>query len=340
MTLVFRQARRENVPLLIGVAGGTGSGKTMSALMLAKGLAGGHPFAGIDTENRRMNHYADRFPELRVAQLEPPFRPMAYTAAIDAAVEYLEAQGVPSGSRVVVVDSMSHEWAGDGGCLDWVDEIKKGKESMSPVAWATVKRAHKKMVTRLLQIDAHIIVALRAETKVDIVKGPNGIEFVPKKTLRGGSLDGWVPISEKSFPFEITASFLLTADAPGVPLPLKLEEDHRAFVPLDRPLNPQVGQELAAWAAGAVGTSPAAALAPAPPPDPDEIAGLVTLLLAHGRERGNEKGFDEAIAANQLKNAGDIDAHVEWLRGQIARCEAEPPVAPPSEVVTGDEVPV
>lgn len=262
MSFEFRPAKRENVPLLLGVAGGTGSGKTMSALLMARGIAAGQPFAGIDTENGRMSHYADRFPELHIAQIKAPFRPDRYADAIEAGAAYLAEQNVPRGHRVVVVDSMSHEWAGDGGCLDWHDEIIDGDRKRSPVAWATIKRSHKRLVTRLLQLDAHVIACLRAEPKVDIVRDGGELKFVPKQSLTG--LDGWLPITEKNFPFELTASFLLMADVPGVPRPIKLNEDHRPFVPLDRPLDEQVGRALAEWAAGGAAPEPAVKLVSEP----------------------------------------------------------------------------
>lgn len=255
----FAPAVRENLPLLIGVAGGTGSGKTYSALRIARGLAAGHPIAAIDTENRRMNHYADEFPELRVAQMTAPFRPDAYTEAIAAAVDYLRREQVPVQHRVVLVDSMSHEWAGDGGCLDWHDEITGGDPKKSPVGWARVKRPHKAMVTKLLQLDAHLILCFRAEPKVEIKRGANGqVEVVPKETPDVG-VDGWMPITEKMLPYELTASFLLMAGAPGVPRPIKWQEQFRPFVPLDRPLSEDVGRALGEWAAGGL----TAAAAPA-----------------------------------------------------------------------------
>lgn len=259
MSIEFRPAKRENVPLLLGVAGGTGSGKTMSALRIARGIAGGKTFVGIDTENGRMSHYADRFPELRIGELRAPFRPDAYAEAIRQAVHDLEEQGVPITNRVVVVDSASHEWAGDGGCLDWKDEITKGDNKKSPVAWATVKRSHKKMVTQLLQVEAHIILCLRAEPKVDIIRENGELKFVPKQSITG--LDGWLPITEKMLPYELTASFLLMADAPGFARPIKLEEQHKPFVPLEKPLDEEVGKRLAAWARGG------AASRAVPPPE-------------------------------------------------------------------------
>src|SRR5688572_29808850 len=100
MSIQFRAAQRENVPLLLGLAGGTGSGKTYSAMLIAQGLAAGKRFAVIDTENGRARHYADVF-KFHDAQLRAPFRPEAYAEAIAAA----DKADYP----VIVVDSMSHE---------------------------------------------------------------------------------------------------------------------------------------------------------------------------------------------------------------------------------------
>lgn len=233
----FCAVRRENVPLLIGVAGGTGSGKTMSALLLARGIADGQPFAVIDTENGRAKHYADLFPEMRHAEIHAPFRPGKYAEAIMAGGAQFP---------VVVVDSASHEWAGDGGCLDWHDELMGGDQKKNLSAWIEPKKAHKQMVARLLQVNAHVILCFRAEPKVEVTSGNR---IVPKQSLTG--LDGWIPIAEKNLPYELTASFLLMADKPGVPLPIKLNEQHCSIVPLDRPLSAETGAGLAAWAAGA-----------------------------------------------------------------------------------------
>lgn len=239
--VTFRPAVRQAIPLLLGVAGGTGSGKTMSSLRLARGIANGKPFAFIDTENGRALHYADLFPEMQHAEIHAPFRPSAYAAAIESA----DAQGFP----VIVVDSASHEWYGDGGCLDWHDDLMGGQQSKNLSAWIEPKKDHKRMVTRLLQVKAHVILAFRAEPKVEAVKVNGKIEIQPKASLVG--LDGWIPIAEKNLPYELTASFLLMADRPGVPRPIKLQEQHRPLVPLDAPLSEDVGRALAAWAAGA-----------------------------------------------------------------------------------------
>lgn len=322
MTIEFRDAVRSNVPLLLGLAGGTGSGKTFSALLLARGLAAGSPFAGIDTENGRMLIYADEFPELKHATIEAPFRPSKYTDAIDAADKYLAKLEVPSANRVIVVDSASHEWYGDGGCLDWQEELMRGQESRRLMSWIEPKKAHKHMVTRLLRVNAHVILCFRAEPKVDMIDDPDNAgkkKFVAKRSLTG--LDGWIPIAEKNLPYELTASFLCMAENPGVPRAIKLPEKLRPLVPLDKPLATPVGEALGAWAAG---SPDAAQVAAETNIVEEEVGPLTNLLLAYGRERGKEDVWDEAITANRTKHAADPRAHVGWLKDQIEKVEQEP----------------
>jgi hypothetical protein len=329
VTVSFRPAKREQIPLLLGVAGGTGSGKTMSALRMARGIAQGAPFAFVDTENGRGLHYADAFPEMQHGDLRAPFRPDAYTNAIQDGFKHLK--DVPKEHRVVVVDSFSHEWSGDGGCLDWVDELTGGDAKKKGVAWATVKPAHRRMMTKLLGLDAHVIVCLRAEYgKVDIIRKDGKTEFVPKRTLPGGSLNDWYPESEKAFPYELSASFLVVADAPGIPRPLKLQEQHKPFVPLDQPLSENTGRQLAAWAGGSSGDpnekvpipSPAVERdgesAPVPqavsgePASPDdEISVLTAELVGASRDPGEAAKVIERHRLTQTP-----EQHYAWLLEQ------------------------
>jgi hypothetical protein len=254
VTITFRPAVREQIPLLLGLAGGTGSGKSFSAMELAKGIAKGARFAVIDSENGRAKHYADVF-DFDHADIKAPFRPQEYIDAITAA----DAAGYP----VVVVDSASHEWYGDGGCLDWHDELMGGNQSKNLSAWIEPKREHKRFVTRLLQLHAHVILCFRAEPKVEAVRKDGRLEIVPKASLTG--LDGWIPIAEKNLPYELTASFLLMADRPGVPKPIKLPEQLKPLVSLEEPLSAKSGLALAEWAAGGAkpkATPKAAAVTP------------------------------------------------------------------------------
>ena len=116
------------------------------------------------------------------------------------------------------------------------------------------------MVQKLLQVRAHLILCFRAEEKVEMVKDSKGkMHIIPKVSPSG--LDGWIPISEKNLPFELTMSFLLTADRPGIPQPIKLQEQHKEAIDISKVLNEAAGEKLAVWAAGGE-----------PRPDPAPVA--------------------------------------------------------------------
>jgi len=273
--ITFRKAIRENISLIIGLAGPSGGGKTMTAMRLAKGLAGNKPFAVIDTEAGRAKHYAGQF-NFDHADLAPPFRPSAYADAIKAADQ--------AKYPVIIVDSCSHEHAGEGGLLDWHeqeldrmarDDWKK-RESCNMAAWIKPKMEHKQFVSRLLQIRAHLILCFRAEQKIEMKRGQDGrMEIVPK-TIASGFSD-WIPICEKNMLYELTASFLLTPDAPGIPKPIKLQQQMREFVDLKQPIDETVGRKMGEWAKGVQSTpAPSEAHRDSPPldePAPTEAAG-------------------------------------------------------------------
>lgn len=298
MTVTFRPAVREQLPLLLGLAGGTGSGKTYSALELAKGISQEQRFAVIDTENGRAKHYADIF-DFDHAEIRAPFRPQIYTDAILAA----DAAGYP----VVVVDSASHEWYGEGGCLDWHDELMGTDQKKNITAWIKPKQAHKKMVTRLLQMSAHVILCFRAEPKVEVETDNQGrMKVIPKASLTG--LDGWIPITEKNLPFEMTASFLFMADRPGVPRPIKLPEPLQPIIQpyIDRgvPLDADAGKAMAEWALG--GTKRATKA------EKTEAAELEEELLALAETLGKQSQIEEAI-----ERARPHHFFADWLKRQV-----------------------
>ena len=247
MSFVFKKAIREGVGYLLSLAGGTGSGKTFSALRIASGIAGDKPFALIDTENKRALHYADQF-KFDHGELSSPFRPESYIEAIKSAAD--------ANYPVIDVDSVSHVYAGDGGILDWHEEELqrmagddwKKRQACAMAAWVKPKMGHKQFVNKLLQINAHVILCLRAEPKVEMVKENGKMVIVPKKSPIG--LNGWMPVCEKSLPFEMTTSFLLMAENPGIPLPIKLQEQHKSIFPSGKLLDENCGKLIAEWVAG------------------------------------------------------------------------------------------
>lgn len=238
----FRPASRENVGLLIAFAGPSGGGKTLSAMRMAAGIVGpGNKFAVIDTEARRALHYADKF-KFDHLDMRPPFRPEAFAGAIKAADE--------QGYKAIITDSMSLEWVGEGGVLDWQeDELQRmagddwqKREAVKMASWIKPKMAHKDMMNVFLQTRAHLIFCLRAEEKMQMVKNDRG-KTVPVSI-------GFQPICEKAFMFEATCSFMLLPEHPGFGQPIKLQEQHKAAFPPDEPIDEETGRRLAAWAAG------------------------------------------------------------------------------------------
>lgn len=330
MTFTFRRAVREGVGLLIGLAGGTGSGKTYSAMRLASGIAGDKAFAVIDTEAGRAKHYADKF-NFDHGDLKPPFRPDAYIEAIKAADD--------AGYPVIVVDSVSHVWAGDGGVLDWQeDELTrmagddwKKREACKMAAWIKPKMGHKAMVQKLLQVRATVILCFRAEEKVEMTRDERGkMQIVPKQGPTG--LHGWMPVCEKNLPFELTCSFLLTADAPGYPKPIKLQEQHKELFPLDKVINEQSGKLVAQWAQGKPKesappqsghpSSPDAGTPPAVGADTHDYRKLINeaLQFASNRVREEFAVLLDGKTVDTLTDKGAKKAY-QWLNAEIDKPE-------------------
>jgi hypothetical protein len=292
MTFQFAPAKREQVTLLIALAGASGSGKTYSALRLAKGLAPTGKIAFIDTEARRGLHYAEEFDFLH-SDMRPPFRPAAFIEGIHAA----EA----AGAEVVIIDSFSHEYDGEGGIMDWADDLERSG-TKSPGNWKVPKGAHKKLMNALLQCRASIIFCLRADEKIRIAR-ENGKTIVEPL--------GWMPICEKRFMFEMTASFTLTPDKPGVPhfdLPHKLQRQHRGMFTDAKPIDEDSGRALAAWARGG-------AAAPLIPDQPQEDGAADIPTAADYHEQWKTM-IDGATNALQIKRAWndqtDIRKQIAW----------------------------
>ena len=318
MTIQFKKAVRENVPLLVGLVGGTGSGKTFTAMRLASGLAGGKPFAVIDTENGRARHYADQF-SFDCGDLGAPFKPTNFLEAIKAADS--------AGYSVIVVDSASHMWSGDGGVLDWQeDELTrmagddwKKREAVKMAAWIKPKLNQKAFTNGLLQVRAHVILCFRAEMKIEMVKENGKTVIHAKQSLTG--LDGWIPVCDKNLPFELTTSLLFTADKPGIPQPIKLQEQHRALFPLDRQVNEESGRLIAEWARG--GVSPAKSATPPPTQAAGEVEYIsVDQAVVIGDLLKQKPRLREPIIAKYGSiakiPATNYEAAVAWLEAQNA----------------------
>lgn len=202
--LNIREAKRAGARLVVGIDAISGDGKTYSALQLAWGLAGGDAskIGFLDTENRRGSLYADKLVDksgkvhpFLIADLDAPFTPERYSQAI----KEFQAAGV----EVLVIDSVSHEYEGSGGCMEIAELDNNGNPRKFP-AWNVAKSRHKKFMNALLNSDMHIITCIRSREKVRIEKDGNGkTVYIP---------EGIMPIQERNFMFELTLSLQLAAN--------------------------------------------------------------------------------------------------------------------------------
>lgn len=215
----FDVAKREQVPLLVGLSGPSGSGKTFTALRLAKGMqrVKPGPILFIDTENRRGLHYADKF-DFRHADFGAPFGSLDYLAALQQAAKLDPA--------AIVVDSMSHEHEGPGGMVDAHDKILADRvarakergdrrpewqlaEAQNMLAWQEPKAARRALLQGITRLNTNVIMCFRAGEKVKPGKNEKGKTEVVEQ--------GFTAIAGDEFVYEMTVCALFKPGARGVP---------------------------------------------------------------------------------------------------------------------------
>lgn len=151
----FQKAVRKRAKLRLAIAGPSGSGKTYSALLIARGIGG--RVAVIDTERGSASLYSDLV-EFDTLELAPPFSPERFIEAIHAA----EAADYD----VLIIDSMTHEWDGAGGCLEINEQIAAAKfRGNTWSAWSETTPRHRAFVDAILQSPCHVIVTMRSKTE-------------------------------------------------------------------------------------------------------------------------------------------------------------------------------
>lgn len=187
--LNIKAAERSGSRVVIGISGQSGSGKTYSALKLARGMVNSPEEIGfLDTENGRGRLYSNILDgKFMHADMYAPFSPARYRQAIE---EFQKA-----GVKVLVIDSGSHEWEGEGGCTDIADQPLLNGKKMAD--WKRAKSEHKKFMSALLQSNMHIIVCLRARHKTDFSNPKDPMPL------------GLNPVCEKDFMYEMTVSMMM-----------------------------------------------------------------------------------------------------------------------------------
>ena len=198
------RATREKSKLRIALAGVSGGGKTLGALLLASGLTGGDfsKVCLIDTEHRRGELYANRsdlgIGEFWYIELKAPYSPDRYKECVDAAVQKVGPDGV------VIVDSLSHAWNSSGGVLEIKAGIAAQPNKNSYTAWDEAGRIQNNFINYLLSVNCHTICTLRVKQDYVLTENDRGKQ-VPVKV-------GLAPVQRDDVEYEFDIMFTIGRD--------------------------------------------------------------------------------------------------------------------------------
>ena len=221
----FRKAEKQKAKLRLAITGTAGSGKTYGALLIAKGLGG--RIVLLDTENGSGDLYAGVC-DYDVGTIQAPYEVEKYIDGIKQAEKL--------GYNVIIIDSLSHAWNGEGGLLEQVDNIAAASRSGNTyTAWRQITPMHNKLIEAMLNSSCHIIATMRSKTDYVIVENDKGRKE-PRKV-------GLAPIQRDGMDYEFGVVF-------------DLNINHMATVSKDRTslfdgkvfmLSEETGQTLKTW---------------------------------------------------------------------------------------------
>ena len=222
----FKPAQRKRAKLRLAIAGTSGSGKSYSALLIASGMTTWNKIAVIDSENGSAELYA-HLGDYSVLTLGAPYTPEKYIEAIKTA----ERQGF----EVIIIDSLSHAWTGEGGILDQQGKAADSKyKGNSWAAWRECTPKHNALVDAILKSSCHVIATMRSKTEYTQVT-ENGKSVVKKL--------GMAPIQRDGMEYEFT--IFLDISAEHIAIASKDRTglfDGQYFKP-----HAETGQNLLAW---------------------------------------------------------------------------------------------
>jgi len=160
----LKQSERKNTKIKLGLLGASGSGKTMSSLLMAYGITEDwNKIAVIDTESSA-NLYA-HLGNYQVLSLASPYTPENYIKAIEICEQ--------SNIEVVIIDSISHSW-------DFLLGYHAALTGNSFVNWGKITPRYNSLIQKIQQSNQHIICTMR--TKQDYTLSEKNGKYVPEKT--------------------------------------------------------------------------------------------------------------------------------------------------------------
>lgn len=225
-------AKRRQAKIKMALQGSSGSGKTMGALLIAYGLCGDwSKIVVIDTENYSASLYA-HLGKFSVVNIAAPFSPEKYIEAIRL--------GEDAGFKVIIIDSISHEWEGIGGIL----ETHASMQGNSFTNWGKLTPRHNSFVQAILQSQVHIIGTIRSKQEY-VISEKNGRQVPEKIGLKGVTRDGM------DYEFTIVLEVDIKHNA--------YSSKDRTGLFMDKPefkITPEVGEKILAWCNEGVATEP------------------------------------------------------------------------------------
>lgn len=237
--MTLRKATRQKAKIRLGLSAVSGGGKTYSAILIAKGLTGDlSKVAVIDTENNSADLYA-HLGDYNVLPLAPPFSPERYIQAIKECED--------AGMEVIIIDSIAHEWEGEGGIMNLVDTIGGGFTD----AWKKLTPRHEKFKQAILQSKCHTITTVRRKQDYILQEATNNQGKTVQKPVKAGMKE----ITREGWEYELTVN-------------LELDLKHNATASKDRtclfidkdPFKPseETGKLISKWCESGVDVLPAA----------------------------------------------------------------------------------
>ena len=236
MSSLFAPVAREKAKLRMALQGVSGGGKTLSALFIAYGMTGDWAkIALIDTEHERAREYANRSDlptptgTFLYAAMTPPYSVEKYIQYVRAGAEAVGADGV------VIVDSLSHAWSGEGGVLEYKDQIANSQRGQnSYTAWNAAGKLQNSLVDSILSVPCHTICTLRV--KQDYALQPNERGKMEPVKL------GLAPIQRDNLEYEFDIVLNIARNHVAT-----TSKDVTFLDGLNAVITPELGQQLAAW---------------------------------------------------------------------------------------------
>lgn len=294
--MTFRKAVRQQAKLRLALTGPSGAGKTYSALILATVL--GKRVAVIDTERSSASLYAEAF-AFDTMDLPPPYTPERFIEAV--------AEAERAGYDVVIIDSITHEWNGIGGCLEINETLAAAKyRGNTWSAWNETTPRHRAFLDKLMAANCHIIATMRSKTETAQVDDGNRKKVV-KLGMKAEQREG------TDFEFSIVLDLI--------------HDGHYAVASKDRtglfakldpaPITADTAKMLAAWLQSAKPHHDAQTRDEPPPARPQEVGEeymmrvkhdidnaqtIIALQTIHEVSMGVCKDHNDRTAATRIKS--------------------------------------